>query len=164
MSLLVAIVPPAGANQIVYRGVPSGVPLTGVPPTGGPPTWVPTTGVPPTGARPYVLRSSSRPGPKPRTEGQVLRRTPAGLPYSGAAYVVLGPVTGSYDLGDAAGKFSAASGAAGVSVANAGDVDADGLTDLLIGAYGESDAAEHAGAAYPLLGSGTFLSDVRASE
>ena len=85
-------------------------------------------------------------------------------PYSGAAYVVLGPVTGSYDLGDAAGKFSPASGAAGVSVANVGDVDADGLTDLLIGAYGDSDAAEHAGAAYLLLGSGTFLSDVRASE
>ena len=85
-------------------------------------------------------------------------------PYSGAAYVVLGPVTGSYDLGAAAGKFAPASGAAGVSVANAGDVDADGLTDLLIGAYGDSDAAEHAGAAYLLLGSGTFLSDVRASE
>ncbi len=42
--------------------------------------------------------------------------------------------------------------AAGYSVASAGDVDGDGLEDILVGAYRESTGGSEAGAAYLLLG------------
>jgi len=91
---------------------------------------------------------------------------------AGAAYVVLGPITGEADLADVAAKLlgeEACGGAAGTAVAGAGDVDGDGLDDILIGDSRECSVAEEAGAAYLVLGSqvgpaaGTQeLSDARA--
>src|SRR6185436_16216403 len=67
--------------------------------------------------------------------------------------LVLGPVTGTVDLslarakllGEAALDFAAA-------VAGAGDVDADGHDDLLVGASANDSAAIDAGATYLVLG------------
>ncbi len=77
--------------------------------------------------------------------------------YVGAAYVVLGPVSGSMELANAEGVWRggndydfAGSGAAGV-----GDVDGDGYGDLLVGAYGADSGGSGAGAAYLLLGPAT---------
>ena len=42
----------------------------------------------------------------------------------------------------------------GVALAAAGDVNADGFFDLLIGANGDDDGGTYAGAAYLLLGGG----------
>jgi hypothetical protein len=71
---------------------------------------------------------------------------------AGAAYVYYGPVTGSHTLsstnadafftGEAAGDY------AGISVAIAGDVDGDGLDDVMIGATGNDDGGSNAGKAY----------------
>ncbi len=52
---------------------------------------------------------------------------------------------------------------AGVSVSGAGDVDGDGLADVIIGAHQNSDAASAAGAAYLVLGSATPASSSLAS-
>jgi hypothetical protein len=56
---------------------------------------------------------------------------------AGAAYLVLGPVTGTLDLSLADAKLvgEAVDDRAGNSVSGAGDVDADGLDDVLVGAY-----------------------------
>ncbi len=74
---------------------------------------------------------------------------------AGSAYVVLGPVTGDADLGDVALKLTgeAENDSAGTAVAGAGDVDGDGLDDLLVGADGEDSAESDAGAAYLVFGS-----------
>jgi hypothetical protein len=79
--------------------------------------------------------------------------------YAGAAYLVLGPVTGTLDLSLADAKLvgEEASDYVG-AIAGAGDVDRDGHDDVLVGApgaYGDRDAA---GAAYLVLGpvTGTF--------
>jgi len=49
-------------------------------------------------------------------------------------------------VGEAAGDYS------GSAVASAGDVDADGLSDLLIGARGNDEAADYSGKSYLFLG------------
>ncbi len=74
---------------------------------------------------------------------------------AGAAYVVLGPVTGDADLGDVAVKLAgeAYGDGAGIAVAGAGDVDGDGHGDLLVGASGDDSAESGAGAVYLVLGS-----------
>jgi hypothetical protein len=54
----------------------------------------------------------------------------------GAAYLVLGPVSGTLDLALADAKLVGARGdAAGISVSGAGDVDADGHSDVLVGVF-----------------------------
>lgn len=83
--------------------------------------------------------------------------------YGGALYILFGPQSGTHDLGEADAKFTSPAGAAGKSVANVGDVDADGLADLLVGAYGDDEGGEVAGAAYLLLGGGTLLTHARES-
>jgi hypothetical protein len=75
----------------------------------------------------------------------------------GKAYVVLGRQlrgTDSLDLGDAAHSFvgEALGDGAGGRVAAAGDVDGDGVPDLLVSAYESDDAAGNAGKVYLLRG------------
>ncbi len=76
---------------------------------------------------------------------------------AGAAYLVLGGAhPASQDLGVAAARYvgEASSNEAGHDVSYAGDVDADGFDDMLIGASGNNDGGSGAGAAYLILGSG----------
>ncbi len=70
----------------------------------------------------------------------------------GAAYVLLGPASGRIDLTDADGQWSSTNegGKAGASVAGAGDVNGDGLSDLIIGEPDNSDSS-----VYLLLGPAT---------
>ncbi len=79
---------------------------------------------------------------------------------AGAAYLVMGPVTGQRSLADASAMLigEADGDFAGDAVAAAGDVQGDGFDDILIGATGESSNAQNAGAAYLVLGpvSGAF--------
>ncbi len=73
--------------------------------------------------------------------------------YAGAAYLVLGPVSGELDLSDANAKLTGgADDHAGRSVAGAGDVNDDGYSDLLISAEGDDSGGDWAGAAYLVLG------------
>ncbi|MBI2339566.1 MAG: FG-GAP repeat protein, partial [Deltaproteobacteria bacterium] len=74
---------------------------------------------------------------------------------AGAAYLVLGPVSGgttSLSSADAKLTGEASEDQAGRAVAGAGDVDNDGYDDLLVGAYGEDSGGSEAGAAYLVLG------------
>jgi hypothetical protein len=84
----------------------------------------------------------------------------AGGDRAGGAHLVRGPVTGPVDLAAAAATLVGESpfDYAGFSVAGAGDVNADGYDDLLVGAWGDDDAGVDAGAAYLLHGpvSGTL--------
>ena len=78
---------------------------------------------------------------------------------SGAAYVVFGPMTaGTLDLatsGDIAKLTGEGTGdLAGWSVGGGGDVNADGLGDILVGAPQDDDGGLDAGAAYLFLGLG----------
>ncbi len=70
--------------------------------------------------------------------------------HGGSAHLVLGPLEGTYSLADAdatyVGEHYAA--LAGAHVAAAGDLDGDGLPELLVGALGSDDAGPYAGASY----------------
>jgi hypothetical protein len=79
-------------------------------------------------------------------------------PYPGVVYVVLGSSLGTIntiDLSNADYKLVEDSNNdnVGHSVSSAGDVDGDGLDDILLGAYGDADGGKYAGAAYVVLGS-----------
>ena len=86
--------------------------------------------------------------------------------YAGKTYLFLGAsiaVGGTFDLSAADAAFVAenAYDYSGTSVASAGDVDGDGLSDLLIGASGNADGGSYAGKTYLFLGAsivagGTF--------
>ena len=76
---------------------------------------------------------------------------------AGTSGLVLGPITGSYALDDVAHtRFEGtdADDQTGVAVSTAGDVDADGLADILIGAPGDDTYGDNAGAAYLILAAG----------
>ena len=85
-----------------------------------------------------------------------------GAPYcdiageaSGAAYIVFGgsgPTSSSLSVADARLTGEAAGGNAGESVTGAGDVNADGFSDVLIGANHGEIGGELSGAAYLVLG------------
>jgi hypothetical protein len=77
--------------------------------------------------------------------------------HAGKAYLILGASLGStaeIDLKDADYSFVGenSNDNAGVSVSSAGDVDGDGLDDLLVGAYDNGDGGGGAGKAYLILG------------
>ncbi len=73
---------------------------------------------------------------------------------AGAAFLVLGPVSGtiSTEKADATFLGEHESDHAGVTVAGAGDVNGDGFADLLIGASWEGSGATKGGAVYLILG------------
>ncbi len=85
---------------------------------------------------------------------------------AGAAFLLLGPVSGQVDLGRAAAEIvgKEVEGEAGHSVAAAGDVNADGYADLLIGAPYVDTGASDAGAAYLVLGPVDGELDVRSGD
>jgi hypothetical protein len=78
----------------------------------------------------------------------------AGGSHAGAAYLVLGPVAGDVDLSAADAKLvgETTDDWAGVSVASAGDVDADGHADLLVSAPYNGDGGTSAGEIYLVYG------------
>ncbi|MES2643328.1 MAG: MopE-related protein [Myxococcota bacterium] len=75
----------------------------------------------------------------------------------GAAYVVSGPLAGSASLSaaDLILRGEAAADSAGISIARGGDVDGDGIEDLLVGAHYNDDVGMLAGAAYFVRGGTT---------
>jgi hypothetical protein len=89
------------------------------------------------------------------------RQSDRGGEDAGAAYLLLGPFGGSIDLAESDATFlgETAGDQAGRKVARAGDVDGDGLSDLLFGAYFEASAGTDAGAAYLVLGRPRPLED-----
>jgi len=73
---------------------------------------------------------------------------------AGAAYLVLGPTTGTSSLADADGIFTgeAANDWAGMGLNGAGDVNDDGYDDFLVGAPYDDQGGSNAGATYLVLG------------
>jgi len=89
------------------------------------------------------------------------RANTSGGAGAGAAYIVNGPFSGDLDLAAADAKMvgEEPSDTAGVSVAGAGDVDADGFADVLIGAW-SADGGKGPGAAYQVYGPFTASIDL----
>ena len=80
-----------------------------------------------------------------------------GASNAGKAYLVLGAGPGSggvFNLGDADDHFIGENcdGDAGESLSSAGDIDGDGLLDVVIGAPGNDDGGDAAGKVYVMLG------------
>ena len=75
---------------------------------------------------------------------------------AGAAYLVLGPWSGTSYLTDAEGGFIGESEAdvAGWAVNIAGDLDGGGVEDILIGAPGGDSGAEEGGTVYMIASEG----------
>jgi hypothetical protein len=85
--------------------------------------------------------------------GDLLIGAPYRSGYAGAAYLVSGPHSGTFDLGTADAYFTAEDhdDSAGSAVA-LGDIDGDGLDDVLIGARQGGGTATQSGAVYVVLG------------
>ncbi len=84
-------------------------------------------------------------------------------PYSGTAYIIYGGVTGDFDLASADGMLygEAPSDYAGEELAM-GDVDGDGLADVVVGAY--DTANRNAGAAYVVYGPASGTMDLASAD
>jgi len=89
----------------------------------------------------------------------------AGAPPSGAAYLVRGPLGGAIDLGsaDATVQGEAEGDRLGFHLTGAGDVNADGLDDILIGAPWASAQAGYAWLIYGPLSGPITVPDLRLS-
>jgi hypothetical protein len=77
--------------------------------------------------------------------------TDVDTPDDGAAWLVIGPVSGTVSLSDAAGariRGSASGSALGGGVAFPGDVDGDGIDDLLLGGPGNGASGEGVAAVF----------------
>jgi hypothetical protein len=79
--------------------------------------------------------------------------------YAGAAYIILGSSLGtSSTIGLSSADYKLVGelsyDSAGRSVSSAGDVDGDGLDDVLVGAYRDDDGGSDAGAAHLILTGG----------
>lgn len=74
--------------------------------------------------------------------------------FAGRAYLFYGPITGDLDAADADAIITAEAFGdnLGISVSSAGDVNADGFDDVLIGARGNDVPGIQAGRAYLFLG------------
>jgi len=72
----------------------------------------------------------------------------------GAAYLFYGPLAGEHLTSDADVVYAGEdhTGGAGYSVAGVGDIDGDGIDDILVGAPGWDGSAEDLGAAYLVYG------------
>ena len=86
--------------------------------------------------------------------GDVIVGATGGYNGAGAAYLVMGPISGTMDLGSASAKLVGENPQdyAGISVSSAGDVNGDGFPDLLVGAHGQDQGGTSAGAVYLVLG------------
>ncbi|MDG1484149.1 MAG: MopE-related protein [Myxococcota bacterium] len=75
---------------------------------------------------------------------------------SGTAYLILGGLSGTFDLANADTKLygTQSNEYAGWSLSTAGDVNNDGLSDMLVGAYLNDEGGEEAGGAYVILAGG----------
>jgi hypothetical protein len=82
----------------------------------------------------------------------------AGAVSSGAAYLALGPLSGTSELAGSPQTIIGATGneLCGWSVAIPGDVDEDGIDDVLIGAESRDEAAGDAGGVYFFFGSSAW--------
>ncbi|MBM4367335.1 MAG: FG-GAP repeat protein [Deltaproteobacteria bacterium] len=96
-----------------------------------------------------------------------------GAPYedqggskAGAVYVVDSAHTGSFSLAGAEAKLvgEVSLDRAGAALASTGDVDGDGLGDLVVGAWGDSTVGSRSGAAYVLLGPVAGTIDLSAAD
>jgi hypothetical protein len=73
----------------------------------------------------------------------------------GAAYLLIGPISGAISLSDANLRITGEGGGnVGVQVAGVGDIDADGIPDLAATATQNDEAGTNAGAVFIQLGSG----------
>jgi len=78
----------------------------------------------------------------------------AGSSDAGSVYLAAGPITGFYPLSDTTARFTgvAENDSLGWAVAGGGDMNGDGLSDVLVGAYMNDTNASTAGAAYLFCG------------
>lgn len=93
-------------------------------------------------------------------------RADGDMPDAGSAFVFLGPLGGSLTTGDADGQWlgETVGDTAGTILALAGDVDGDGLGDILVGAPSADNAAANAGAAYIVFGPALGVSSLAMSD
>jgi hypothetical protein len=73
---------------------------------------------------------------------------------AGAVYMVRGPVSGTSSLASAAGRIAATGKEDRARGRGVGDIDSDGIPDIMLGAMLNDDAGTDAGAAYLFLGAG----------
>jgi len=80
--------------------------------------------------------------------------------YSGESFVIFGKTSGTIveitDIQSGKGGFSiegqSANDSSGISVSNAGDVNGDGLDDLIVGSYGSDISANNSGSSFVVFG------------
>ncbi|MBI2339387.1 MAG: FG-GAP repeat protein [Deltaproteobacteria bacterium] len=85
---------------------------------------------------------------------------------AGAAYLVLGPLSGSLSLSGANARFTGENtgDSAGTFVSSAGDPNDDGTPDILVGAPSNDGSAADAGAVYLIYGPATGTTDLSDAE